>query len=133
MCPITHGSLLAMGIAVIASFIFGYTWYGPLFGKVWADLMGIKMDPSKCGKPPVSALLLTVLGNIFTTTVLAYILTYKPSCNFGAALFIWLGFYVPVQMGVVLWEGKPWKLFALNVSYYFLNLQLIAAILTYIR
>ena len=133
MCPITHGSLLAMGIAVFVSFMFGYVWFGPLFGKVWAELMGIKMDESKCGKPPVSSLILTLVGTVFTTMVLAYILTYKPSCNFGAALFIWLGFYVPVQMGVVLWEGKPWKLFALNVSYYFLNLQLIAAILTYIR
>jgi len=27
-------------IATIASFIFGFLWYGPLFGKQWMNLMG---------------------------------------------------------------------------------------------
>ena len=134
MCPITHESKLAIGLAVVASFIFGYLWYGPLFGKTWAGLMGFKMDESKCGKPPVSALLLTLLGTAFTTFAMAYILgIYKPCCNFGAALLIWLGFYVPLLFGTVAWEGKPWKLFALNAAFYLLNLQLIAAILTYVH
>ncbi len=42
MCPITHESRLAILLAVVASFIFGAIWYGPLFGKTWAGLMGFK-------------------------------------------------------------------------------------------
>jgi hypothetical protein len=132
MCPITHESKLAIVLAVLASFFFGYLWYGPLFGKTWAGLMGFKMT-AECKKPPVSSLLLTLLGTALTTFVLAYILgIYKPACNFGAALLIWLGFYVPLLFGSVTWERKPWKLFALNAAFYLLNLQLIAAILTYV-
>jgi hypothetical protein len=134
MCSITHASFLALGLSVAASFIFGYVWYGPLFGKTWAQLMGIKMEEGKCGKPPISSLLLTILGAAFTTFVMAYILNIlKPCCNVGMALLIWLGFYVPVQFGSVTWEGRPWKLFALNTVYTLLNLQLISAILTYVR
>ena len=133
MCPLTHASFLALGVSVVASFIFGYLWYGPLFGKTWAGLMGIKMDKD-CQKPPVSALALTLLGTFFTTMVMAYIENIlKPYCNFGMALMLWLGFYVPVQVGTVLWERKPWALFALNAIYYLLNLELITAILTFVR
>ncbi len=135
ICPITHESKLAILIAVVASFLFGYLWYGPLFGKTWAGLMGFKKDDSKCcGKPPVSALLITLLGTGFTVFALAYILgRYKPHCNAGAAVLVWLGFYVPLLLGTVTWERKPWKLFGLNAVYYLLNLQLISAVLTYVR
>jgi hypothetical protein len=133
MCPITHESKLAIGLAVVASFIFGYLWYGPLFGKTWAGLMGFKMTEECKGKPPLSALLLTLLGTAFTVFALAYILgNYKPACNFGAALLVWFGFYVPLLFSTVTWERKPWKLFVLNAAFYLLNLQLIAAILTYV-
>jgi hypothetical protein len=134
MCPLTHASFLALGSSVVASFIFGFLWYGPIFGKTWAGLMGFKMDESCKGKPPVSALLLTLLGTFFTTMVMAYIINIlKPFCNFGMALWIWLGFYVPVMFGTVVWERKPWKLFVLNAAFYLLNLELIAAVLTYVR
>lgn len=134
MDPITHESFLALGLAVVASFIFGFLWYGPLFGKTWAGLMGFKMDSQKCGKPPLSSLLLTILGAFFTTFAMAYILNiYHALYNFGAAALVWLGFYVPVQFGSVTWERKPWKLFALNTIYTFFNLQLIGVILTFVK
>jgi hypothetical protein len=133
MCPITHVSYVVLAGAVIASFIFGFLWYGPLFGKTWAGLMGFKIPvDSKDRQPPVSSLLITLLGVFFTTVVLGYLLhATKPCCNFGLAAMVWLGFYVPLQFGTVTWEQKPWKLFFLNTLYNFLNLQLIAAILTY--
>jgi len=31
---------LAVFIATIASFVFGWLWYGPLFGKAWMRMMG---------------------------------------------------------------------------------------------
>lgn len=128
MCPFTHANYLVLASAMVASFVFGYLWYGPLFGKVWAQLIGIKKGESK---PKPWAMPLTFLGIVLTTFVLAYILyIYKPYCSFGAAFFVWLGFYLPLQLGGVTWEGKPWKLLALNTTYNFLNLQLIAAILT---
>ena len=132
MCPITHISYLVLGSTVVASFVFGYLWYGPLFGKTWLQLMGKNPEDCKGKKPPVSALLLTLLGAAFTTVAMGFLLNAaKPCCNVGLAFMVWLGFYVPLLFGSVTWEGRPWKLFVLNGAYYFLNLQLIAAILTY--
>jgi hypothetical protein len=50
--------------------------------------------------------------------------------TFGA-LFTWLGFYVPLQLNKVSWEGRPWKLFWLNAGHDFFNLWIIANILSY--
>jgi len=133
MCPITHESKLAIALAVVASFVFGYLWYGPLFGKTWAGLMGFKMT-AECKKPLVSSLLLTLLGTALTAFALAYILgIYKPYCNSATALLVWFGFYVPLLLGAVTWERKPVKLFMLNAAFNLLNLQLIAAVLTYVH
>jgi len=132
MCPFINANFLVIAVAVVASFFFGFLWYGPIFGKQWAELVGLKIREGECNKPKPWALPLTLLGTILTTFVLAYFLSiYKPFCAFGAAFFIWAGFYLPVLFSSVSWEGKSWKLLLLNASFYFLNLQLIAAILSF--
>ena len=134
MCPITHQSLLALGLSVVAAFIFGFLWYGPLFGKKWAELAGFKMDKECCGKPPIASLLITLAGNVSTVCVLAYLIgNGKFCCNASAAFMVWIGFYVPLMLGTVVWEQRPWKFFLLNASYAFLSLQLITAVLTYVK
>ena len=134
MCPITHASHLALLLSVVASFAFGFMWYGPVFGKVWAELMGKKMENCKGKKPPASAMLLTLFGTMLTVFAVAYIMgNTKFVCSSGGAFLIWMGFYLPLLFGTVTWEGRPWKLFALNAAYYLVNLQLIAAIVTYVR
>lgn len=131
MCPFIHANYFVLAGAVIASFIFGSLWYGPIFGKMWSDLVGRKQETSA---PEPWVIIGTLIGTIFTTFVLAYFQDiYKPYCSYGAAFFIWLGFYLPVLFGAVAWEGKPWNLLFLNGAYYFLNLQLISAILSFWR
>ena len=139
MHPELHLNYAAVAAAVIASFAFGALWYGPLFGKKWAELMGLKMENAK---PAAWMFLLTLLGVFLTAYVIAHdVLIWRPSVwglgedqpdymyGFFAGFFVWLGFYLPMLFGSVTWEGKPWKLFCLNATYHFLNLQIIAMIL----
>jgi Protein of unknown function (DUF1761) len=48
-----------------------------------------------------------------------------------AAIFTWLGFYLPIDLNTVAWEKKSLKLLAINTSYHLLSLVVAAAILTY--
>lgn len=143
--PDIHISLLAIGIAVIVNFIFGYIWYTPLFGRAWAKEVGLDMN----AKPPTSKLLkslgLNVVANFFLAYVLAHDLAaWSPETwglttpgltpinqSFTAAFFIWLGFVVPVLINGVAWENKSWKLFAINGGYYFCTLLIAALIITH--
>jgi len=133
---------LAIVVSIFMSFAFSGLWYGPLFGKRWAQLMGIKMDKKVDCKLPKLSVCLQLLGTVLTVYVLAYeVQIWRPSvwgvgmdkcaCTYGlcAGLFTWLGFYVPMMLGTVAWERRPWKLFLLNATYNFLNLQMIAGIL----
>lgn len=142
-----HVSMLAIIIAVVANFILGFLWYTPLFGKAWAREMGFDLTV----KPPSSALVkgmvFMVIGNFLMAWVFAHNMAVwdptswgqPPSPNspagnaFAAAIFTWLGFYVPVDLGRVAWEKSSWKLFFINTGHHFAMLLLAAMIIAYIH
>ena len=78
-----------------------------------------------------------MVGGFITALVMAYVLAHFVAIAgagdaMGAlqlAFWIWLGFIATVQIGIVLWEGKPWKLYFLNAAYWLVNLAVMAIIL----
>src|SRR3989344_2277117 len=136
MAMTTDINYLAVLVAAVASMALGFLWYGPLFGKTWAQLMGFdkkKMAEAKKKGMPKQTWVLMVAGTLVTSYVLAHFVDYLDATNVAGALqagfWLWLGFIVPVQLGMVLWEGKPWKLYFINVAYYLVNLSVMASIL----
>lgn len=147
MEPIIHLNYLAISIAVVANFIFGFIWYTPLFGKAWARELGIKLEEGQ--KPPAGALIKGMLMNLIGNFFLAFVLyhniavwnpvTWAQPSDGGAAWayaltasgFTWLGFYLPVDLNTVAWEGKSWKFFFINTTYHLLSLILVAMIVTH--
>ena len=49
----------------------------------------------------------------------------------NSAIFTWLGFYLPVDIGIVTWEKRSWKLFGINTGYHLAMLLVAATILAY--
>ena len=143
--PNIHINILAIIIAVVANFILGYLWYTPIFGRVWGKEMGFNMDQ----KPPASALVkgmvFMVIGNFFMAWVFAHNMAVWNPVTWGlppsemspcanalmAAIFTWLGFFFPSDLGTVAWENKSWKLFFINTGYHFVSLLVVAMILAY--
>jgi uncharacterized protein DUF1761 len=146
MHPTIHVSWVAVLVAVVASFVFGWLWYGPLFGKKWAALMKFPSDMKPDPKVMMRGMVLMVIGTFLTAyTMVFFSDIWRPTVwgggpdspgyfyGFLTGLWVWIGFYVPMLLSGVAWEGKGWPLFGLNVAYAFLNLQLIAMIIAYIR
>ena len=143
MQPNIHINMLAVVIAVAANFILGFIWYTPLFGKAWGKEMGFDMNQ----KPPSSALVKGMVFMVIGNFLLAYVFAHNiaawnpvtwgqapsamsPAQNaFMAAVFTWLGFFVPQDLGRVAWEMKSWKLFFINTGYHFIALLVVAMIL----
>jgi hypothetical protein len=141
-----HINFVAIAAAVVVSFIFGWLWYGPLFGKKWASLMNMPMDAKPDPRVMLRGMGLTLLGTFLTAYVLAHTAAvWRPSVwgvgadaasylyGFYSGFFTWVGFFVPMLLGSVAWEGRSWRLFGLNAAYHFVNLQLIAMILAHWR
>ena len=135
-----HINYTAVLIAVVANFIFGFLWYTPLFGKAWAKEM--KFDITQ--RPPTSVfvkgLLIMVIGNFLMAFVFAHNIaawSFVPGTaemsngqNAGmAAIFTWIGFYLPGDLTRVAWERHSWKLFFINTVYHLLSLVIAAMIL----
>ncbi|MES2681509.1 MAG: DUF1761 domain-containing protein [Bacteroidota bacterium] len=138
-----HVNMVAILVAVVANFVLGFIWYTPLFGKVWGKEMGFKMDE----KPPTSSLVkgmvIMIIGNFLMAFVFAHNMAVWDPTTWGlppspmsmmstvmsASVFTWLGFYVPVDLNTVAWEGRSWKLFFINTGYHFLSLFVAALIL----
>ncbi len=133
-------NFLAVALAVIAQFVLGAFWYGPLlFGKQWMkfnDCEGLsKVELQKMQKAMTPFYGLQLFITIVTTLVLALFIQAVPMLSpFAVASFIWLGFVVPTQISSVIWGKDQRKYFLLKLSIMavnaFISLMLAAWILT---
>lgn len=128
---VNYLAILVCGLAAMA---LGTAWYGPLFGKEWMRMTGktaADMEKGKKGMGKTYAL--GFLGAVITAYVLAHFLALLNVTDLSGALTLafwaWLGFQMTIELGSVLWDGKPWKLFAITAGYDLVNLSVMAAIL----
>lgn len=134
-----HLSGTAIAVATIANFFVGFLWYSVIFQKAWVAEMKIPMD-----QKPTAGMMVKSLGmNLVGCFLLAFVFanntaawSFVPNIDqmgtgmsiFNAAVFTWLGFFVLVDLNTVAFEGKSWKLFAINTSYHF-TMVLVSAII----
>ena len=120
-----------MAAVVACAFInmgVGFAWYGPLFGKEWMRLQGIDKARIEADKKKgmQKTYALSLLGAFAMAYVMAHSMLFAESylkmsgvmSGIMGGFYNWLGFVVPVTMGSVLWDGKPWKLWWINSGYY---------------
>ncbi len=129
-------NLYAILACAVMSIFLGSIWYGPLFGEIWMKLVGIK-KPEKITKEMKMSMMrsygLMFLGSLLMAFVLGSILLLMGASSVSQALmtagFVWIGFVAPSSIGVVLFEGKPWRLWFLNSGYMLVQLCLMAIVL----
>ena len=137
-------NMMAVVVAVVANFVLGWIWFGPLFGKAWGKEM--KMDMNQ--KPPASVMIRGMVMMVIGNFLMAYVFAHNifvwnhfmgdqtPSALQNAwmgAFFTWLGFFVPQHMSKVAWEGNSWKLFFINSAYSLVSLYVAAVILNMMK
>ena len=146
MYPQIELNYLAITAAVIANFILGALWYGPLFGKAWAKEVGIGDSNMPSKNDMMRAMILTVIGAFLTAYVISHSsAVWRPSVwnagpdgeawsyGFYTGFFVWIGYYVPQILNLVGFERRSWKFFAINGGYAFISLQIVAMIVSFWR
>ena len=126
----------AVAVSAIASMVIGSIWYGPLFGKMFMQAMGMdKWTPEEQEKMKgtmMRSYALQFLGSVVMFFVLAwYITTSIHTGVYGGvanAFGLWLGFVVPLALGNTIWGGKV-KLFWLNIGNMLVTLLVAGAII----
>lgn len=134
-------NIIAILVAVVVNFFLGFIWYTPLFGKAWGKEMGYDPDMKPDKSLMMKGMLFMIIGNFLFAWVLAHniaawmfvpgIKESGPVSNaLMAAIFTWLGFYLPGQLGATVWEKHSWKLFFINTGYNLVSLFVVALIIT---
>ncbi len=126
-------SYLGILLAAVASMIIGSIWYGPLFGKKFMALMEFdKMSPEEQAKMK-KGMVKSYIGQFIASLVMFYVLAhvmylsgyfygYSPlQAGLCSALWVWVGFVVPVKFGDAIWGGKM-GLFWINIGSFLLTL-----------
>lgn len=134
--PINYFAVL---VAAILNIVLGFLWYGPLFGKQWMKLSGMSKEKieSMKKKGMTKTYVMVLVSSFVMSYVLAhalvfasgYLKVYGLSAGIMSGFWNWIGFVAPVILGPVLWEGRPYKLWILNSSYYLVSLLLMGSIL----
>ena len=137
--PVNYVAILACGVAAM---VVGFVWYGPLFGKKWADLMGWGTLTPEAMKEKQRAAVPGYIASFVGALVMAYVLQHglvfgnaylnMSGVNAGlmGAFWFWLGFVAPVTVGQVFWDGKPWMLWLINAGYWLVQMVVMAIILS---
>jgi hypothetical protein len=131
-------NIWAVVAAAASSIIIGSLWYGPVFGKYWMKLMGFTPDSIRAmNMTPMRAVSIAMISSLVMAYVLAHFQDVWGVLSMGDALtlafWVWLGFVATNQLGGVLWEGKPWRLWVLNTANSLVTYSVMALILSYWR
>ncbi|MDQ6985089.1 MAG: DUF1761 domain-containing protein [Candidatus Dojkabacteria bacterium] len=139
-------SVIGIVIAAIANIFLGMIWYGPLFGKEWMRLVGIKKEDTE---PNPSSYAISIGSALLTASVMSLFISYGyissllGDLNDGGILFgkwedyiagimvamlAWLGFIVTSSYNKVLWESSDRKLFMINAFHQLASLIIMGVI-----
>lgn len=130
---------VAVLLAAVSGIVVGSFWYGPLFGKPWVALMGF--TPADMEKAKAKGMGKVMAMGLLIQLVMAYVVAHFVALlgitDMAGALqfsfWAWLGLIATGQMNNVLWEGKPFKLFAIHTGHSFVGLAAMALILTFMK
>lgn len=116
----------AIAVCAILSMVIGSIWYGPLFGKKWAQIIGATAQDAEARKKMQKAAGplygIQFVLSIFQVWVLAYyIVGWKDASGLTNALWIWAAFVLPTVAGSSMWNNDSnaikWSRFLIQTGY----------------
>lgn len=126
----------AVIVATLVHFILGGLWYSPLlFGNKFIQLINWTPEHLKEveNQSHLKDLAIAFVMSFILVYILAHFVQYtKATTAIGGiqtAFWLWLGFVVTTQIATVIFEGRSFGLFAMNVSYQFVGCALAGVIL----
>ena len=128
-----HLNHMAILVSAIAQWLLGAIWYSPaLFAKPWMAMVGITHGQAK-----KSSMMLGMVASFIGSLVLSFILAHLvfwsgvATASWGALIgFIaWTGFIAAPLSATYIYEGRPFKLFAINTGFWLVALLMSGALL----
>lgn len=132
MLPEVTINYWAILVCMVASMLVGYIWYSmPVFGRVWANLIGKTQEDLKKGAGP--AMGLAVVLSFIAAYVFAHVIDYVGADTIQEGLqtgfWMWLGFLFVVIWMQNIFAQRPFKLTLINAGYHLVQFLIFGAVL----
>jgi hypothetical protein len=121
-------NFLAVLVAWVIHIVMGLIWFRPkLFGNEWSRLTG------KVLRPATKWIIPGFIGHLVMILVLVILVKLTNSENGSSGLLIgllaWIGFVVPMEIGELVWEKIPFRLFLIRIGNQLIGMALSGFIL----
>ncbi|MCY3487485.1 MAG: DUF1761 domain-containing protein [Bacteroidetes bacterium] len=108
-------------VAILLPMVVGSLWYGPIFGKMWMEMMDLTEEKIKENFNPAKSYGGSLVGSVLTVYVLSLLISHMGMGTLGGGLTVgfaaWVGFALPMGWQSVAWEDKGMGIFVLNQAY----------------
>ena len=121
-------NIVAVLVAGFAHMAVSLIWFRPeLFGKQWMELTKQDMKPARQWIPA------GIIGHVVTALTLAVLVYLANATTMVEGIivgaFVWLGFIVTLELGEMIWEKIPFRLFMIRIGCHLVALSVAGAIL----
>jgi hypothetical protein len=123
----------AILVSAVILWLLGAIWYSPaLFAKPWMAM--VKLDPAqKNSKSMITGMISSFVLDIVLAFVLDHVVQWSGADTFGLGALVgfimWLGFIAAPALPQGIYEGQPFKLFAINTGYMLIGLMILGGVL----
>ncbi len=116
----------AVLLCAVLAIVIGFIWYGPLFGKKWAEVIGTTADDlaarKEMQKRAMPLYVVQFLLTLFQVWVLAKLISdWGSDMALSGSLWIWAAFIVPIVAGSAMWNNDSskiaWTRFLIQAGY----------------
>lgn len=131
-------NFLAILVAAIAGWLTGALWYG-MFGRIWVEAQGTTVEAFEArqaasnGPASYVPFVLAFLGNLVMAWILSGLLGHIGALSARGGIisgaFVWFGFIVTSMLVTNAFEGRSWRLTAVNAGHWLLVMIVIGAVL----
>lgn len=130
----------AVLLGAVLSMVIGSIWYGPLFGKKWAEILGVNTKDKKQMKEMQESAMplyfVQFILTLFQVLVLSHLVADTERVGgIERSLWICAAFVMPTLAGSVMWTNesteKKWSRFLIQLFYYFILFFVFGAVLQF--
>jgi len=127
---INHWAIL---VSAMIQWVLGAVWYSPvLFAKPWMAMVNVPTGPGK-NKAMITGMIMSFVGSVILSFILFHFIAWSGARTWGTGALVgfisWTGFIAAPSIAQGIYEGRPFKLFAINTGYWLVALLITGGLL----
>jgi hypothetical protein len=107
-------------VTAVLQFVLGAIWYSFLFAKPWNAIITVREDGKN--KAMITGMISSLIGDLLVSFAMMHVILWSGAATIAWGMIVgficWLGLIAAPMFPQGIYEGRPFKLFAINAGYW---------------